>query len=294
MTDATMIVRLIIGALMIGSVYAVMGMSYSLIYKATGLMNLAQGDFLMLGAFFGLMFYKTLGLNIILSFVLTFVVMFVLGYIVQRYLITTLLNKGANFSFIILCTAGLSMAFQNGAQLVWSPFTLSFPAIFDNATVDLGGVKVAPENLLVLFIAVLGAISLFFFLNKTKLGIAMRASALDQTAASAVGINVQLTKGITWGLSAGLAGVVGMALGPVYGVYSTMGAMIAQKAFAGAVTGGYGNIYGAVIGGLFYGFMETFVSAYLTTTYKDVITFAMLILILTISPTGIFKEKVIE
>lgn len=294
MANDAIIIRLIIGALMIGSVYAVMGMSYSLIYKATGLMNLAQGDFLMLGAFVGLTFYSTLGLNIIVSFVLTFLVMFALGYIVQRYLITSLLKKGANFSFIILCTAALSMAFQNGAQLIWTPFTLRFPAIFNVNSVNIFGAKVAPENLLVLVIAVIGAVSLFLFLNKTKLGTAMRATALDQTAASALGINVQLTNGITWGLSAGLAGLVGMALGPVYGVYTTMGAMIAQKAFAGAVTGGYGNIYGAVIGGLFYGFMETCVSAYITTTYKDVITFVVMIIVLMISPTGIFKEKVIE
>lgn len=294
MSTESTIIRLIIGALMIGSVYAVMGMSYSLIYKATGLMNLAQGDFLMLGAFVGLTFYQVLGLNIVVSFILTFVSMFALGYIVQRYLITTLLEKGASFSFIILCTSALSLAFQNGSQLIWSPYTLPFPTIFNINSVDIFGAKVAPENLLVLAIAALVAVTLFVFINKTKLGTAMRASALDQTAASSLGINVQMTKGITWGLSAGLAGIVGMALGPVYGVYSTMGVMIAQKAFAGAVTGGYGNIYGAVIGGLFYGFMETFVSAYLTTTYKDVITFAMLILILTISPTGLFKEKVIE
>ena len=104
MATETTIIRLIIGALMIGSVYAVMGMSYSLIYKATGLMNLAQGDFLMLGAYIGLTFYQTLGLNIVVSFILTFIVMFVIGYLVQRNLITALLNKGANFSFIILPT----------------------------------------------------------------------------------------------------------------------------------------------------------------------------------------------
>ncbi len=294
MNSSAIIIRLIIGALMIGAVYSVMGMSYSLIYKATGLMNLAQGDFLMLGSFIGLMFYKTLGFNIVLSFGLTFVVMFFVGYIVQRYLITILLDKGASFSFIILCTAALSLAFENGVQIIWSPYTLSFPAIFKKVTVKFMGTKVAPENLMVLFIALFGAIALFTFLNKTKFGTAMRASAQDQIAAGALGINVQLMKGVTWGLSAGLAGILGMALGPVYGVYSTMGAMIAQKSFAGAVTGGYGNIYGAVIGGMFYGFLETFASAYLTTTYKDVITFAMLIVILIISPTGIFNEKVIE
>lgn len=288
------IMRLVIGALMIGSVYSVLGMGYSLIYKATGLMNLAQGDFLMLGAFVGLTFYKTLGLNIYVSFLLTFIVMFIVGYVTQRYLITVLLDKGASFSYIILCTAGISLLFQNGVQLVWAPWTLAFPAIFSSPSVGFLGTKVAPENLLVLAIATLSAVSLHFFLNKTRFGTAMRASALDQAAASSVGIDVGLTKGITWGLSAGLAGILGMALGPVYGVYSALGAMIAQKAFAGAVTGGYGNIYGAVVGGLFYGFVETFTAAYLTTAYKDVITFAILIVILAVAPNGIFKEKVIE
>ena len=288
------VARLVIGALMIGSVYAVMGMGYSLIYKATGLMNLAQGEFLMLGAFVGMTFYKTLGLNIYLSFLCTFVVMFIVGYVTQRYLITTLLGKGASFSYIILCTAGLSLLFQNGAQLIWAPYTLQFPAIFNISSVEILGVHVAPENLLVLGISIVCAFFLYFFLNKTRVGTAMRASALDQKAASSVGIDVNLTKGITWGLSAGLAGLLGMALGPVYGVFSTLGAMIAQKAFAGAVTGGYGNIYGAVIGGLFYGFVETFASAYITTAYKDVITFAILIVILSVAPNGIFKEQVIE
>lgn len=291
---SSIIIKLIIGALMIGAVYSVLGMSYSLIYKATGLMNLAQGDFLMLGAYVGLTFVKTLKLSIVPSFILTFIVMFIIGYITERYLITLLLKRGSSFSYIILCTAALSMAFENGVQQIWSPYTIQFPAVFKSISVDFLGTKVAPENLLVLCIAIFSALFLFFFLNKTKYGTAMRASAQDQVAAGALGINVQLTKGITWGLSAGLAGVLGMALGPVYGVYSTMGAMIAQKSFAGAVTGGYGNIYGAVIGGMFYGFLETFTSAFLTTTYKDVITFAVLIIVLIVAPTGIFNEKVIE
>lgn len=289
------VMRLIIGALMIGSVYAVMGMGYCIIYKATGLMNLAQGNFLMLGSFFGMTFYKILGLNIWLSFILTFIAMFLVGYVTQRYLITVLLDKGASFSYIILCTAGLALLFENGAQLIWGPYVYQFPAIFNKTNINLfGGVKVAPENLLVLGTAIVSAAFLYFFLNKTRLGTAMRASALDQKAANSVGIDVPLTKGITWGLSAGLAGLLGMALGPVYGVSAIMGNMISQKAFAGAVTGGYGNILGAVIGGLFYGFVETFAAAYITTTYKDVITFAILIVILSVVPNGLFKAQVIE
>lgn len=292
--NLSLIIKLVVAALMIGSVYSALGMSYSLIYKASGLMNLAMGNFLMLGAYVGLTFYSILGLNIWLSFLFTFVVMFVFGIIVQRYLIDTLLKKGAAFSYIILLTAALGLAMENSAILIWTPYTLYFPAIFNITSVELAGTYVAPESLLVLGIAVFSCVGLFTFLNKTKFGTAMRASAQDQIAAGALGINVGLTKDVTWGLASALAGIIGMALGPVYGVYSTMGAMIAQKAFAGSVTGGYGNIIGAVVGGFFYGFLETFVSAFLTTTYKDVISFAVLIVILVISPTGLFKEKVIE
>ena len=204
------------------------------------------------------------------------------------------MKKGAAFSYIILLTAALGLAMENSAILIWTPYTLYFPAIFKVTSVEIAGTHVAPESLLVLGIAVFSCVGLFVFLNKTKFGTAMRASAQDQVAAGALGINVGLTKDVTWGLASALAGIIGMALGPVYGVYSTMGAMIAQKAFAGSVTGGYGNIIGAVVGGFFYGFLETFVSAFVTTTYKDVISFAVLIVILVISPTGLFKEKVIE
>ena len=116
----SIILKLVIGALMIGSVYGVLGMGYSLIYKATGLMNLAQGDFMMFGAFIGLTFYKYLGLPIFAAFILTFVVMFFLGFFVHRCLISTLLKKGAAFAYVILCTAAVSMILQNTAMLSWT------------------------------------------------------------------------------------------------------------------------------------------------------------------------------
>ncbi len=288
------IIRLIIGGLMIGCVYGVLGMGYSLVYKATGLMNLAQGDFLMIGAFIGLTFYQILGLPYAVAIILTFVVMFALGWIVQVGLITKLLKRGATFAYIILCTAAISMILQNGALVVWGAIPLYFPSIFDVTTVKILGVKVAPEQLVVLGLGVSMMFGLHIFLNKTRFGTAMRAAALNAKAASALGINVSVTRGVTWGLSAGLAGILGAALGPYYGVYTTLGALIGQKAFAGAVAGGYGNIYGAIIGGMFFGFLETFTAAYLTTIYKDCISFGVMILLLIFMPTGLFKEQVLE
>ena len=292
--NESMILKLVIGALMIGSVYGVLGVGYSLIYKATGLMNLSQGDFLMFGAYIGLTFFANLRLPYYIAIVLTFTVMFGVGWIVQLGLITPLLDKGAKYSYVILCTAAVAMLLQNSTMFIWGVKVQNFPSIFPVASVKIFGTNVVPESLLVLGISVICATGLFFFMTRTKFGTAMRAAAQNQKAASAMGINVPVTKGVTWGLSAGLAGVIGATIGPVFGVYMMLGALIGQKAFAGAVVGGYGNVYGAIVGGLFFGFLETFIAAYVTTTYKDLISFGVLIVVLTFMPTGLFKEPVIE
>lgn len=288
------IITLLIGGLMIGNVYGVVGMGFSLIYKATGLMNLAQGDFLMFGAYIGLTYFKIFKLPYGIAIVLTFITMFALGWIVQLGLISPLLKKGAQVAYVILCTAAVSMVLQNGAMILWGAQVQFFPSIFNTTSIRIFGVRVAPESLLVLGMALLCAFGLHFFLKKTKFGTAMRAAALSQKAASAIGINVPLTKGFTWGLSAALAGVIGATLGPIYGVFISFGALIGQKAFAGAVSGGYGNIYGAMIGGIFFGLLETFTSAFITTTYKDLMSFAVLMIVMIIMPTGLFREQTLE
>lgn len=289
-----MIMKLIIGAMMIGCVYGVLGMGYSLIYKATGLMNLAQGEFLMFGAFVGLTFFKILKLPYLIAILGTFAVMFLIGYFIQCEIISRLLNKGAKYAYVILCTAALSMVLQNGAMAIWGKQIQYFPSVFSKSSIKFLGTNIAPESLMVLVISLVCMFALHFFLNKTKFGTAMRAAALNSKAASAVGINVPVTKGVVWGLSAGLAGVAGATLGPVYGAYPTLGALIGQKAFAGSVVGGYGNIYGAIVGGLFFGFLETLLSSFVTTTYKDLVSFGVLIVVMIFMPTGLFKEQVLE
>ena len=262
-----MIVRLIIGALMIGAVYSVVGIGYSVIYRASGLMSLCQGDMLMFGAFLGLFFNKSLGLPFPIALLFTTVLMFLLGMGIQKFLVIPLLKKASGFASVILCTLALSYVLQNTALIGWGARMFQFPSIFKTNSINIFGIGVAPENALVLGAAILVMIILHLFMTKTKFGTAMRAAALDETAASAVGINVGITKGVAWGIASGLAGAIGCLLGPVYGVYTTMGILIGQKGFAGAVSGGYGNMYGAIIGGMFFGFAETFISAYISTSY---------------------------
>jgi branched-chain amino acid transport system permease protein len=289
-----MLVQLIIGALMIGSVYGVVGLGYGLIYKASGLMTLAQGDMLMIGAFLGMTFYKYLGLPFVLSLVLTMLIMFLLGMFIERFLVTTLLNKGAQMVYVILCTIAISMILQNTAMFAWGSNVMQFPPLFKTPTVNILSYKIIPENLLCLAVGVVCMVALQFFMKNTRFGTSMRAAAQDELAAASIGINVPATKGAAWGIASMLAGAIGVVVGPIFGVYMSMGAMVGQKAFAGAVVGGYGNMYGAIVGGMFFGFVETFISAYVTTLYKDFISFGILILVMVVMPTGIFREAVME
>lgn len=289
-----MLAQLIIGALMIGSVYGLVGLGYGLIYKASGLMTLAQGDMLMIGAFLGLTFYKYLNLPFIVALLLTMIIMFFLGMFIERILVTKLLAKGAQMVYVILCTISISMVLQNTAMLSWGSNVLQFPSIFNKSTVLVFGMKVVPENLLALGVGLICMIALHIFMNKSKFGTSMRASAMDEMAASSLGINVPATKGASWGIATMLAGGIGVVVGPIFGVYTSMGAMIGQKAFAGAVVGGYGNMYGAIVGGMFFGFLETFVSAYISSSYKDFISFGVLILVMIMMPKGLFNEEVME
>ena len=284
---------LIIGALMQGSVYGLVGMGYGLIYKASGLMTLAQGDMLMIGAFLGMALYETLRLPFVVSLLLVMVIMFILGWFLQRVLVTSLLAKGAQQVYVILCTIAISMLLQNGAMFAWGSNTMQFPPIL-NFSVNLFGTTVEADRLLVLGVGIAFMLLLHFFMQNTRFGTSMRAAAQDETAASALGINVPMTKGVAWGLASMLAGVAGVILGPSYGVYTAMGALIGQKAFAGAVTGGYGNMYGAIVGGLFLGFVEAFCAYYISSLYKDFFAFGILIIVMTFMPNGLFKEQVME
>lgn len=289
-----MLVSLILGSLMIGSVYGMLALGYSLIYSASGLMTFCQGQFLMLGAYLGLTFYKLAGLPFIAAFLLTVLIMFILGLAVERFLIRILLNKGATAIYIVLSTIAISIILPNFAQSVWGSTTLQMPSIFGVSTVTIFGASVQPESILVMVVGFASMLLLHLFMTRSRFGISMRAAAMDPLAASSLGINVSLTTGLTWAIAAALAGGIGALLGPVYGVSTSMGDIIGTKGFAGAVIGGYGNMYGAIVGSLLLGFIETFVAGYLTTTYKDFVSFFILIIVMIVLPRGLFKAKVYD
>ncbi|MGI6084471.1 MAG: branched-chain amino acid ABC transporter permease [Acetivibrionales bacterium] len=290
----TKLLILSISGIMLGCVYGLIALGYSLIYKASGLMSFIQGDIMTLGAFLGLTFFSFLKLPYWLSLLLTIAIAFMFGVLIEKGVIRKLLNKNVLPIYVVLATIAISFIVQNGSQIVWGAITFYFPSVFSVTTIPIFGVFVQPEVLLCVVLSIVCMVLLHLFMTKTKLGTAMRASSMDGMAAEACGINVSMTTGITWAVSAALAAIAGMLIGPMYGVYSALGATIGRKGFSGAVIGGYGNMYGAMIGGVILGILEIFTSGYISSMYKNLIAYILLILFLFVRPTGLLNEKAIQ
>lgn len=289
-----MFATLLFNGLIIGAIYGLIALGYSLIYRASGLMSFVQGDMITLGAYLGITFYKVLGLPIYLSLLLTFISAFIFGFLLEKGVIRVLLNKNVIPIYIVLATIAISYIIQNAAQAVYGSATLQFPQVFSKSTLRIFGVTAQTEAWACLLVSLVLMYALHLFMTKTKFGIAMRGAAMDPLAAESCGINTSMSTGITWGLSAAIASIAGMLLGPMYGVFTILGSTIGRKGFAGAVIGGYGNMYGAMLGGLILGLAETFVAGYWSGTYKNLIAYTLLLLFLFIKPTGIFNERAIQ
>jgi len=285
---------LLITGLALGSVYGLIALGYSLIYKASGLMSLMQGDIMTLGAYIGLTFYAFMGIPFVISLLMTIVFAFVLGMGMEKGIIRTLLRKNVSIAYIVLATIALAYIIQNSVNLIWGNIPLAFPSIFGVTTVRVAGVNIRPEVLAVVVVSVALMVALHFYMTKTRLGTSMRAAAMDSKAAESCGINTSLCTGITWGIAAGIAAVGGMLIGPMYGVFSLLGASIGRKAFAGAVVGGFGNMYGAIVGGISLGLLENFVAGYISSQLTDLVAYAVLLVFLLVKPTGIFNERAIQ
>ncbi|MGL5437693.1 MAG: branched-chain amino acid ABC transporter permease [Lachnospiraceae bacterium] len=289
----TMFMQVLVSGLVLGCVYGLIALGYSLIYKASGMMSFMQGDLLTIGAFLGYTFYGVLKIPFAISFVIVFVIMFLGGLLIQRLVINRLVKKNVLPIYTVLATIAISYILQNGAMFIWGSNMLTFPGIFRVSSIKIVGVGVQPEAVLCIGVSFVAMLILHIYMKYTKFGTAMRAAAMDPMAAKSCGINVGLSAGMTWGLSASMAALAGMMIGPIYGVFTTLGATIGRKGFSSAVMGGYGNMYGAIVGGIILGLLETFTTGYISSAYKDLFAYVVLLVFLFVKPTGIFNERAI-
>ncbi|WNX83073.1 branched-chain amino acid ABC transporter permease [Agathobaculum sp. NTUH-O15-33] len=286
-----MFLQLLVGGVAVGCIYALIGLGYSLIYSASGLMSFVQGEIFMLGAYVAFTIYVGFGIPFLLAVIIAIGIMFAVGMLLERSMISPLLRRGSQQIHIVLATIGLSIFLKNFAMIIWGTDVKNFPSAFSEAPLSLGAVSITPQQIAIVAVTLACMVLLHLFMSKTRMGTSLRAAAQDPMAAGVVGINVPVTVGMAWALAAALSAVAGILLAPIYGVYPKMGAILSTKGFAAAVLGGYGNMYGAIIGGLIFGVVETMAAGYLSSSFKDIVSFGVLILVLFVMPHGILKVK---
>ena len=193
--NMNMLISVIVGGLVLGCTYGMLSLGYSLIYQASGYMNFTQATLLMFGSFLAWQFLG-MGIPFIAALFLAVIIMFFIGWMMERFVIRILVNKKAKNVYVVLATLALSIIMENAAMLIWDSRPHYFPALFKNNQIKIAGTTVSKESLLCIAVAFTAMLILHFFLNKTKFGTAMRAAAQSKTAASCMGINVNLTIGM--------------------------------------------------------------------------------------------------
>ncbi len=274
-----------------GCIYALVGLAFVLIYNASGGLNFAQGEFVMLGAF---ALFSTTALHIPywLAVVVSVAALALLGWLFQRVLFYPL--KDRSFLYFVIVTIGFSIFARNLALIIWGPNPLQVPPLTTADTISIGGVVMSPENVAIVIVTavVLFAQHALFF--HTDLGRRLRATAQNSQMAQLLGIYPRRMIGITFAMSGAIAGFAGVLLAPIFMIDTDMGGAVLLKAFIAVVIGGFGSIPGVVVGGICIGVIEILTAVYISSAYKDAICIAILILFLVAFPRGLFGEAVKE
>lgn len=283
--------QLLISGLSMGIIYGLISMGMVLIFRSVGVMNFAQGEFLMIGGYFTYLFNRQLQLSIWISIPLAAVLMGAVGVIFMRTSYWPI--RKAQTRAIIVSAMGASIALKEGARLIWGSIPLSVDKVLPG-TLRIGTAATQWQNVAIIVIAALMMFLVYVLLEKTFIGHIMQATAQDQYMASLTGIPVIFSIGMTFALSAVITGIGGALLAPMFFLTNTMGMTSGAKAFAAIVIGGFGSVPGAIIGGLIVGLVEAFGGAYISTTYQMVLIYVVLVIMLMFRPRGLFRERIQE
>ncbi len=281
-----MTLSLIISGLAVGSIYALIGLSLVIINKATDVVNFAQGEMAMFGAFLSLTLLQHTGMPLWLVVLMSFPMGFALGAIVQLIAIRPVSNASP-FS-VLITTLGLFFMFNSAAGILWGYDPHPFPSLFPTSPIDFMGINVAPASFGIIGITLAVMVVLYLFFEKTRYGTAMRAASMNKRAARMMGIRVAGVATVSWGLAAGLSVISAVLIAPLVFLDQQMMVSIILKAFAGAILGGFSSLPAAVVGCMLLGVLETLFGAHVSTTMKDSFAFVVIIAVLLLRPHGLF------
>ncbi len=287
-----LILQLLFTGIGIGAVYALVALGFVLIFRATNVVNFAQGEFSMVAAFVMVVLAVDLGWPYWLSFLLSLGAMSVVGALFNLGVYYPLRHR--SFLPVIIATIGASIFLANSVLALYGPQPQVLQGWFDTPGIQLGPVYLDSQYLLIIVVTIVLVAFQYWFFEHTLLGKKLQATSQDKEMASLLGIPVSAMIMLTFVYSALLGGIAGILVAPILFVSIQMGATIALKAFAATIIGGFGDVAGAIIGGLALGVIETFGAAYVSVPYKDGFAFLVLVLFLIFRPQGLFGERVAE
>jgi branched-chain amino acid transport system permease protein len=300
----TVFFQQLVNGLSLGGIYALIALGYTMVYGIIELINFAHGDVYTLGSFFALAILGLLGVTGVVQgpFLVLVIVVTVLGSMLLSGLTNVAIERFAYRPLRyaprlapLITAIGVAFILENIMQLWRGPSPVPFPDVIPNPSVTIGGVQIAAKQALVVLLAIVMMASLQFFVTRTKLGKAMRATAQDREAAQLMGINVNQAIALTFLIGGALAGAAGFVSGIYYGTtWFFNGFAAGLKAFTAAVLGGIGNLAGAMLGGFLIGIIESFATQFISDQWSNVVVFTVLVLVLIFRPSGLLGESLPE
>ena len=288
-----MLGQLIIEGLVVGFCYSLIALAMVIIYKTSEVLNFAQGELAMVATFFAYAVISSYKVPFVPAFFLTIAFSFVLGAAIYYCFLKP--AKDPTLLGLIIITLGAERLLYGIASWIWGPDPKPFPApVSDTSVYKIGGVVVSHLNVLTVAVAASLVILLALFFRFTRLGVAMKATSQNANAAELMGIRTKRIFAFTWGLSAAIGAVAGMLMAPIYGLNVNMMMDPLLKGFAAAVLGGMTSLPGCVLGGCLLGVIENLVGGYVSTAFKSVVAFVVIVLVLCIRPSGILGKHYIK
>jgi branched-chain amino acid transport system permease protein len=284
--------QILISGLAIGCVYALIALALVLVYKATDVVNFAQGEIAMFGAFIAWMLCTRFGLSVWLVLALALPIGAVIGIVTERVAIRPLAKSSPLTALI--ATIGLWMIFHYGAGWLWGFDPFRFPSLLSDTPMQIAGARLSGNSVAIAAVTIVLLVVLYIFFEHSREGIAMRAASMNQRAARLMGVKTKNVSAWSWGMAGAIGMIAGILLAPITFVDVDMMSQALIKAIAGAVLGGMTSLPGAVIGGLTIGIIETIGGAYVSSEFKDVFAFFVIIAVLMVRPEGLFGKPAIK
>ncbi len=284
-----MLFQQVLNGLTNGSLYALMAVGVTMVYKSLGMLNFAHGDTMMIGTFLTLTFVQ-LGLPFPVAIVIGIAAAAIIGFLLERLILRRV--QFSSFVNLLIATVGVSYVLRNTAMVIWGTNPQLFPSMFPAGLINLGSFTITPQSIGIILISLALITGLHFFFTKVKVGKCMTIASSDPEGAAMMGVNVTHMRFLTFGISAGLAAIAGIMIAPLTYARVDMSATIGMKAFAAAILGGIGNLWGALLGGIILGIVEALGSAYISTAYRDAFSFIILFIVLFVKPTGLLNKKI--